>query len=159
MVFLIRTASAEDYDAVNEIIRYGQEEHAAMLPHIFAALDRVIAMGWYRSFSDQKNKVIFVAEFDAIVVGVAMVELKLSPNYEALVPRTYAYLNELAVAPTHQRQGIGKQLYTASLKWAKERGAASLELNVWEFNDRAKAFYYSVGMSTLNRTMTIPLST
>lgn len=158
MDLIIRRARSEDYEAVNAIIRFGQDEHAAALPERFARLDRVVAMGWYRSFSDQQNKAILVAEKGGQVVGVAMLELKKSSSYEALVPRTYAYLNELAVSPVVQRQGIGRALYMASVEWARQRAAASLELNVWEFNERALAFYQSLGMSTLNRTMTNDLS-
>ncbi|WNR42289.1 GNAT family N-acetyltransferase [Paenibacillus roseipurpureus] len=149
----LRSAVAGDYDAVNAIIREGQDEHAEALPDRFARLDQVVAMGWYRSFSKQPNKEIIVAECGDKLVGVAMLEMKQSPSFEALVPRTYAYLNELAVASTHQRQGIGKKLYTASLAWARERGASSLELNVWEFNERAQQFYASVGMRTLHRML------
>jgi ribosomal protein S18 acetylase RimI-like enzyme len=152
-----RSALREDYDAVNRIIREGQEEHADALPDRFARLDHVVAMGWYRSFSDKPDKEIIVAELASEVVGVAMIEMKQSPSFEALVPRSYAYLNELAVASAFQRQGIGRQLYKASLAWAQERGAASLELNVWEFNERAMRFYASVGMSTLNRTLSANL--
>lgn len=158
LAFILRRARSEDYEAVNAIIRFGQEEHAAALPNHFARLDRVVAMGWYRSFSDQTNKVIWVAEHNGQVVGVAMLEMKKSPSYEALVPRTYAYLNELAVSPDFQRQGVGTKLYQASAAWAREQGASSMELNVWEFNESARAFYQSLGMSTLNRTMSSDLS-
>ncbi|UJF36011.1 GNAT family N-acetyltransferase [Paenibacillus hexagrammi] len=150
----IRMAAAEDYDAVNAIIREGQEEHAEALPNLFARLDRVVAMGWYRSFSDKENKVILIAEVSGIVAGVAMLEMKQSPPYAALVPRTYAYMNELAVARNYQRRGIGTALYQASLKWAREKGASSLELNVWEFNEKALQFYRSLGLVTLQRTLT-----
>ncbi|TXK85359.1 GNAT family N-acetyltransferase [Paenibacillus sp. N3.4] len=154
----IRKARAEDYEAVNAIIRMGQEEHADALPDRFARLDHVVAMGWYRSFSDQINKVILVAEIQESVVGVAMLEMKKSPAFEALVNRSYAYLNELAVASDFQRKGIGTKLYEASKEWAEERKASSLELNVWEFNERAVAFYHSLGMNTINRTMNVNLN-
>lgn len=157
MGLIIRTARSEDYEAVNTIIRVGQEEHSEALPDRFARLERVVAMGWYRSFADQRNKVILVADLDELVVGVAMLEMKKSPAYEALVPRNYAYLNELAVTPDFQRRGIGTKLYAASATWAREREASSLELNVWEFNERAIAFYTSLGMLTLNRTMSFTL--
>ncbi|MEW9698854.1 N-acetyltransferase family protein [Paenibacillus sp. SI8] len=159
MNYTIRIAQAQDYEAVNAIVRVGQVEHAEALPTIFAELDRVVAMGWYRSFSDAVNKVILVAECEIGIVGVSMLELKKSAPYDALVPRTYAHLNELAVAPMSRSQGVGTKLYTASLQWAQERGASSLELNVWEFNERAIAFYESLGMSTLHRTMSIELLT
>ncbi|OPH47200.1 hypothetical protein BC351_11900 [Paenibacillus ferrarius] len=157
MELKIRSARLEDYEAVNALIRTGQEEHADALPDRFARLDRVVAMGWYRSFSDQMSKAILVAETSGLVVGTAMLEMKKSQAYEALVPRTYAYINELAVSPDYQRQGIGTKLYQAAADWAQQRQASSLELNVWEFNERAIAFYQSLGMLTLNRTMTIQL--
>ncbi|MDR6549643.1 GNAT family N-acetyltransferase [Paenibacillus qinlingensis] len=154
MELLLRSATLEDFDAVNAIIREGQEEHAEALPDRFTRLDHVVAMGWYRSFSAKTDKEIIVAVLDSEVIGVAMLEMKQSPNYDALVPRQYAYVNELAVASTHQRQGVGKKLYEAATQWARAREAASLELNVWEFNERAMQFYASVGMQTLNRTLT-----
>lgn len=157
MELRLRTATGEDYDAVNAIIREGQEEHAEALPDRFAKLDHVVAMGWYRSFSDRIDKEIIVAEIGPHVVGVAMLEMKQSPNYEALVSRKYAYLNELVVAAAYQRQGIGRRLYQASVDWARTREAESLELNVWEFNERALLFYASLGMHTLNRTLTTNL--
>ncbi|CAN7575357.1 GNAT family N-acetyltransferase [Paenibacillus sp. LjRoot153] len=157
MELRLRSATWDDYDAVNTIIREGQEEHADALPDRFARLDHVVAMGWYRSFSDRAEKEIIVAELGLEIVGVAMLEMKQSPNYEALVPRKYAYLNELAVASAHQRQGIGKRLYHAAVDWARARDAESLELNVWEFNERALLFYASLGMQTLNRTLTTNL--
>lgn len=141
---IIRRARSEDYEAVNAIIRFGQEEHAAALPDHFARLDHVVAMGWYRSFSDQMNKVIWVAEKSGQVVGVAMLEMKKSPSYEALVPRTYAYLNELAVSPTfsvkalehcsirHLQPGRGnKGLPPLSLMFGNLMRAPELSTNLW----------------------------
>jgi ribosomal protein S18 acetylase RimI-like enzyme len=157
MTLVIRNAVQEDYDAVNAIIREGQVEHAQALPSVFANVERVVAMGWYRSFSGQSSKCILVADLDGIPVGVAMLEVKHSPAYEALVPRRYVYLNELAVALAHRRKGIGKMLVQACLVWSKEREASGLELNVWEFNQEAISFYQSLGLNTLNRTMHMPL--
>jgi GNAT superfamily N-acetyltransferase len=157
MNITIRNAVQEDYDRVNAIIREGQIEHAEALPGIFANVDRVVAMGWYRSFTDQPSKGILVADYEGTPVGVAMLEVKMSPAYEVLVPRKYVYLNELAVALEHRRKGIGSMLIEASRQWSKQRDASGLELNVWEFNQAAIAFYHSLGMKTINRTMNMPL--
>jgi GNAT superfamily N-acetyltransferase len=159
MNIIIREALQEDYDAVNAIIREGQVEHADALPGIFADVDRVVAMGWYRSFSDPENKIILIAEYERTQVGVAMLEVRKSPAYEALVPRSYVQLNELAVAAAYRRNGIGRKLMKACINWAKERHGSSLELNVWEFNQEAIEFYESIGLTTLNRTMHISLET
>jgi GNAT superfamily N-acetyltransferase len=149
----IREAIQHDYDAVNSLIKETQEEHAAALPGIFAHVDHVVAMGWYRSFSDHNHKTVLIAEWDHIPVGVAMLELKKSPAYAALVPRSYVQLNEIAVTAKHRRKGIGRKLVESAVQWAKDRNALSLELNVWEFNQAAIGFYQSMGLVTLNRTM------
>lgn len=41
---IIRQARSEDYEAVNAIIRFGQEEHAAALPDHFARL--IASLPW-----------------------------------------------------------------------------------------------------------------
>ena len=38
-------------------------------------------------------------------------------------------------------------------EWAAQRGAAGLELHVWEFNAEAIAFYRRQGYSTAGRRM------
>jgi ribosomal protein S18 acetylase RimI-like enzyme len=44
-------------------------------------------------------------------------------------------------------------LMRAAEKWASEQGMEDIELNVWEFNRAALAFYRSVGFETARRTM------
>jgi hypothetical protein len=43
----------------------------------------------------------------------------------------------------------------AAIAWAK--GADRLSLQVWEFNQEARAFYQQLGLETLQRTMALPL--
>jgi len=63
----------------------------------------------------------------------------------------------IAVLKSHQKQGIGHLLFQQSIAWAKDKGATSLDLTVWEFNEDAILFYERHGMGTLTRQMTLPL--
>lgn len=56
-----------------------------------------------------------------------------------------------------QRQGVGKKLFEACMEWSKNKGASSLELNVWEFNEKAISFYESFQMKTVSRKMSLEL--
>jgi ribosomal protein S18 acetylase RimI-like enzyme len=41
----------------------------------------------------------------------------------------------------------------AAQEWAIARGATAIELNVYEFNEAAQAFYRQLGYATLSRRM------
>ena len=48
-------------------------------------------------------------------------------------------------------------LFERCLQWAKEMDVTAVELNVWEFNEDAIAFYKGCGMETINRKMVASL--
>ncbi len=52
-----------------------------------------------------------------------------------------------------QYHGIGRRLMDEAQAWASARGATSIELNVYEFNEDAIAFYERLGYRTLSRKM------
>ena len=56
-----------------------------------------------------------------------------------------------------QGKGIGRSLFAACTTWAEGHGADTLLLEVWEFNERAIAFYERLGMTTIHRRMSLPL--
>lgn len=56
---------------------------------------------------------------------------------------TVGKISEIAV--TSDGTGAGTALMQAGERWARERGAAAMTLNVLVNNDRARAFYESLG--------------
>lgn len=52
-----------------------------------------------------------------------------------------------------RRKGIVTAIIDFAKKEAKKNGFARLELDMWEFNDSALAFYESVGFTTFRRYM------
>ncbi|HZG59150.1 MAG TPA: GNAT family N-acetyltransferase [Anoxybacillus sp.] len=154
---VITAASLDDYGNINEIVKEGQDEHAEALPTIFAKVDVVMPIDYYQQLLNDKNSEVLVAKLDGQVVGFAVLEIKEAPPFASLVPRTYAYISDFGVKKSFQNNGIGKQLFFACVEWAKAKGATSLELNVWEFNQKAISFYEQLGMKPLSRKMAIDL--
>ena len=72
-------------------------------------------------------------------------------------PSTIAYIDDFCISSSYQHQGYGAQLFDYLKEYAKEQGATSLQLTVWEFNEPAIAFYEKMGMSTRNRRLELPL--
>ena len=78
-------------------------------------------------------------------------------HHESLMPRRVAEISDIAVLREYHSRGIGRQLFQACVAWSKARGAVSLDLQVWEFNDKTITFYEHLGMKPINTTMSLSL--
>jgi ribosomal protein S18 acetylase RimI-like enzyme len=58
------------------------------------------------------------------------------------------HVADLAVAGDARRMGVGTALMRAGEAWARARGLPALSLDVWATNERARAFYETLGYST-----------
>lgn len=151
----IEPASIDDHYAVNLIVGEGQEEHAEALPHIFNKVDHVMPECYFRELLEDPKSEILIAKINEEVVGFAVMELNESPPFDSLIPRKFAYMNDFGIKSSYQKNGIGKILFEACVEWSKNNNAASLDLNVWEFNKKAIAFYERFGMESASRKMTL----
>ncbi|MFQ6077792.1 MAG: GNAT family N-acetyltransferase [Thermodesulfobacteriota bacterium] len=61
--------------------------------------------------------------------------------------------DNLAVKQNFRRSGVGRSLIKRAHQWAVDKGLAQVELNVWEFNEGAIAFYEKLGYKTMSRKM------
>lgn len=62
----------------------------------------------------------------------------------------WGIINEMAVLPTFQRKGVGAALLEAALRSAERHNLNELLVNAERANDRAKAFYATLGFSQGN---------
>ena len=58
-----------------------------------------------------------------------------------------AYLEELYVVPERRGHGLGRALLEAAMRYAKERGAAHIDLGTSEDDVAARALYESAGFT------------
>ena len=58
-----------------------------------------------------------------------------------------AYLEELYVVPERRGQGLGRALLEAAMEYARERGAARIDLNTSVDDVAARALYESAGFT------------
>jgi diamine N-acetyltransferase len=89
-------------------------------------------------------------------VGIILLHLQM-PEAGGPGAAPVALIGDLVVAPARRRQGIGARLLEEGRRWAMERGAARMVLNVREANEGAVRFYESLGYRTAARWMTAPL--
>lgn len=153
----ITTAQVEDYQGVNAIVKEGQAEHSEALPYIFMRVEEAIPEPYYHELLAAPNREILIARINEEIVGFAVMEINESPPFETMTPRIYAYMNDFGIKSSYQRDGFGSELFKACKAWSKDKGATSLELNVWEFNQKAISFYEGFGMKSVSRRMEMNL--
>jgi diamine N-acetyltransferase len=157
MSVTIRLATKEDYPALLPIGLETQEKHADAHPDIFQHGVAGLPEDYFLEHIDSETQAIYVAEVAGSIVGYVLLEVKDNSYLDILLPRRLVYITDIAVLKSHQKQGIGHLLFQQSVEWAKDKGAASLDLTVWQFNQDAITFYERHGMEALTRHMTLPL--
>lgn len=93
--------------------------------------------------SSERSEVLLAAATD--IVGLATVRLQGAPNLAVFIPQHWGVIDDIVVLPSWRRRGIGARLARAAENWARDRGAAWLELGVYDFNTEARAFYEALG--------------
>ena len=150
----IRRARPDDYEGLCALMREANAPHSQHRPEIFqepagVIWDREVVLG----LMQDESVALFVAETKARLLGFVQVIMKDPPPIPVLMRRRYALVETIAVTAEARRQGVGRRLMEEAHDWAATRGATSVELNVFEFNEPAQAFYRELGYETLSRKM------
>ena len=149
----VRSATPADYKSLYLIFAELDEQHAGILPEVFRRASFKEVSQHLNSLLSEADNSLLVAESGREVVGFIRLSIRESPSVPIMVPRRYAHVNDIAVRKDFQRRGAGEALILEAEKWAKSKGVNTLELNVWEFNRAAFAFYQKMGYVTSSRHM------
>ena len=143
----IRTASLADVDAVVDVhIRSRTEYYRGHISEerIAAAASKLRDMrdGFYAAQIDSPDLDVLCAELDGRVVGFAMSGPCHYPDPD---PEVAVELHHLYVDPDHWRRGVASSLHEECVRRWRAPGVGAARLFVWEFNERAVAFYAARG--------------
>ena len=145
---MVRLAEEKDLDRINAIRAQVSALHAAGRPDIFKPGFCQELRDRSRDLLQGESSDVFVVERGGTVCGIASVEYLLRPESAYCRERKTYYVTEFGVDEAFRRQGAGRELLTFLRKDAMNRGFARMELDVWEFNQEALAFYKAVGLRT-----------
>lgn len=142
-------------------IRYGTPDDAAMLSEFgartfydtFAKDNTPENMEAYlkKSFSREiqfhelsaPENIFLIAELESSLVGFA--QLIMDSGEESLHGTKTLELRRIYASQEYLGKGVGKELMSASIQEARQRGCDSIWLGVWEKNPRAISFYRKWG--------------
>ncbi|MDH3439724.1 MAG: GNAT family N-acetyltransferase [Gammaproteobacteria bacterium] len=121
-------------------IRVLGEGDAAVLDNVAEGVfDNEIVPDMARRFLADSAHHMVVALEDGVVVGMASGNDYLHPDKPVMF-----WVNEMGVAPSHQRRGIGKKLLQRILDRARELGREEAWLGTEVDNVAARALYKSL---------------
>ncbi|WEN14798.1 GNAT family N-acetyltransferase [Rhodanobacter sp. AS-Z3] len=99
-----------------------------------------------RHLEDQPpNSYLFVAEG---VNGERAGFIHLQRTTDFFTGHSNCHISDIAVAPSHEGQGVGKALLAHAEAWASEHHCQLVTLAVFPGNERARALYESAGYAT-----------
>jgi GNAT superfamily N-acetyltransferase len=94
------------------------------------------------------TETLMVAEEQGVVLGFVHVLVEQVPE-SASVPfrrqATEGWILHIAVASEQQRRGVGRALDAAARAWARARGAQTMGLQLWTYNQEAAPFFEHLG--------------
>jgi ribosomal protein S18 acetylase RimI-like enzyme len=150
----IRPAISADYESVCVILAEADAIHHASEPDFFRlSTESCRPLALFEQWLAADDFAVYVAEAFGQAVGVLLLSERAVPDGPLMKPRRYANIDMLAVLEDWRSQGLGHALLQQAEGWARGRGLDSVELSVWEFNQRALALYKGTGYRTLRRYM------
>jgi ribosomal protein S18 acetylase RimI-like enzyme len=154
MDITIRAATAQDHEAICQILEEVDLLHREKLPHIYRKPDGPAReQDYFLGLLADEDHALLVAEADAEPVGFAHVSVRDTPPIPLLVPRRVAMVDDVVVKSDHRRAGLGRALMERAHQWARAKGASEVQLTVYEFNQPAVRFYQALGYTVSTHQM------
>ena len=146
----IRSMETRDYAAYCALMDELHGLHRAARPDIYAPAP---ALPDEAAFAERlKDEIGLVCEDAGGVIGLAVMRVR-TYAVPAVKTHTTGWIEDICVKREARGRGAGRLLYEALMREAKRAGLERVELNVWAFNEEARAFYEHMGMSERSRVM------
>ena len=150
---IIRFAKENELVRVNELRKQVNDLHVEGKPEVFKAGFNDELRDYIYNIWDDPEQEIVVADLDGTICGFAVLHHIVKPATPFMYERDFIDVDEFCVDKDYRRQGVASEMITFIRNYAKEKGFNRIELNMWEFNRDALAFYEAVGFKTYRRYM------
>ena len=150
---VIRFAKEDELEKINVLRKQVNDLHVEGKPDVFKpGFSEELQNYVYYIFKDPEQKIV-VADKDGELCGFAILHHIYKPENPFMKVRDFLDIDEFCVDEKHRREGIATAMVEFIKNFAKEQGYHRLELNMWEFNQDALAFYEAAGFETFRRYM------
>jgi len=148
MKVIVRQATEADAGSISSLNTDVQAAHASAVPWLFkpAGPDTfppdVVAL-----LMDEPGNLVFIAEVESVPAGYVYAEIIDRPETSFNYAYQMIYIHHISVRSALRRQGVGRALLEAVQAEASKRDIQMISLDVWTFNDGARAFFSRSGFT------------
>jgi ribosomal protein S18 acetylase RimI-like enzyme len=150
---IVRFAKESELDRVNELRKQVNDIHVEGKPDVFKPGFGQELRDFVKVIWNDPEQEIVVAEDDGVICGFAVLHHINKPENPFMKERDFIDIDEFCVDKDHRRKGAASAMVSFIKEFAKEKGFSRIELNMWEFNQDALAFYEAAGFKTFRRYM------
>ena len=150
----IRRAVDEDADVISLLNAEIQAQHAAALPWRFKPPGpETFPPEAVRALLGLPENHFFLAEPERAAVGYVYAEVVRRSETNITYAYDLIYVHHLYVRPDFRGLGIARTLLDVVRKVGGDLGIARLSLDVWTFNEDARAFFRRYGLMPYNERL------
>jgi ribosomal protein S18 acetylase RimI-like enzyme len=150
---IVRFAKENELGRVNELRKQVNDIHVEGKPDVFKPGFGEELRDFVNVIWNDPEQQIVVAEDDGVICGFAVLHHINKPENPFMKERDFIDIDEFCVDKDHRRKGAASAMVSFIKEFAKEKGFSRIELNMWEFNQDALAFYEAAGFKTFRRYM------
>ena len=153
----VRFARENELEMVNALRKQVNDLHVAGRPDVFKpGFPKELSDHIYTIWNDPDQEIV-VAERNGVICGFAVLHHIRKAETPFMFERSFLDIDEFCVDQAHRRTGVATEMIAFVRSYAKEQGCERIELNMWEFNRDALAFYEAAGFETYRRYMEMRL--
>ena len=149
----VRRARENELERVNELRMQVNALHVAGKPEVFKPGFPEELRNYIYAIHKDPEQFITVTVKDGTICGFAVLHHINRPENPFMKERDFLDIDEFCVDEAFRRQGVASEMIDFIREFAKEKGFHRIELNMWEFNQEALAFYEAAGFQTFRRYM------
>ena len=143
---MIRRAMEKDIPKIGDLLSQVDLVHHNGRPDIFR-IGRKYSDGELRVLlQDERRPILVCTDEDDEVMGYCFCIYQQHIDDAVLTDIKTLYIDDLCVDETLRGRHIGRELYEAAVKLARDNGCYNLTLNVWSCNPSALRFYEACGL-------------
>ena len=143
---MIRQAIEKDIPKISDLLLQVCLVHHNGRPDIFRVGRKYSEEELQVLLKDVQRPILVCTDENDEVMGYCFCIYQQHVDNSVLTDIKTLYIDDLCVDENQRGKHIGKELYEAAIKLAKENGCYNLTLNVWSCNASALRFYESQGL-------------
>ena len=144
---MIRMAKEGDIPRISDLLAQVCLVHHEGRPDIFKAGRKYDEEELRALLQDESRPILVSTDEAGAVQGYCFCILQQYVGHGVMTDIRTLYIDDLCVDETLRGQHMGRALYEAAVRLAREKGCYNLTLNVWSCNTAALRFYEAMGLT------------